>query len=149
MILPRWERILRIVLHRYFPELRGIRIALEPGDFDCWMYYEPLGGRHFRMGVDRSLESAPRRVLEGGFAHELAHIVHDTRHSPSHLERAFARYAGSLSRRVREERDTDLEAIRRGCGRQLLALMHYARARGYAACREHGLLPGEVCRRVK
>jgi hypothetical protein len=53
-------------------------------------------------------------------------------------------YRGNLSRQIREERNTDLEAIRRGCGPQLLALMLYARARGYTFCREHGLLLPEV-----
>jgi len=149
MILPRCDRILRILMRRRFPELRSIRIALQFGDYDCWMYYQPAGRRSFILGVDRSLESAPRRVLEGGFAHELAHIARDTRYSPCQLERAFARYRTSETWSIREERNTDLEAIRRGCGPQLLALMQYARARGYTCCREHGLLPAEVHRRLR
>src|SRR6266542_3587315 len=128
MILARCERILRVLIRRRFPELRGVKIAIRSGDYDCWMYYEPTGPREFLIGVDGSLESAPRRVLEGGFAHELAHIVRDARHSPSQLDRAFARYGASLAWRIREERNADLEVIRRGCGRQLLALMLYARA---------------------
>jgi hypothetical protein len=149
MILPRCDCILRILIRRHFPELRRVRIALQAGDYDCWMYYEPAGRRSFILGVDRSLEGAPRRVLEGGFAHELAHITRDIRYSPFQLDRAFGRYQRSLAWSIRDERNTDLEAIRRGCGPQLLALMRYGRARGYPSCREQGLLIGEVRRRLK
>jgi hypothetical protein len=146
MILSRCDRILRILIRRSFPELRRSRIRLQTGDYDCWMYYEPAGRREFILGVDRSLESAPRRVLEGGFAHELAHIARDIRYSPSQLERAAARYAASAAWRARDERNTDLEAIRRGCGLQLLALMRWGRVRGYTSVREQGLLLSEVHR---
>src|SRR5690348_11868219 len=131
MILSRHQRILRTVIRRGFPELRIIKIALQFGVYDCWMFYEPLGRRRFLLGVDESLAGAPRRVLEGGFAHELAHIVRDTAYSPVQLELAFERYRTSLAWRIREERHADLEAIRRGFGPQLLALMAYARRHGY------------------
>ena len=146
MILSRQQSILRTVIRRGFPELRAIKIALQFGVYDCWMFYEPAGRRQFLLGVDVSLASAPRRILEGGFAHELAHIVRDNAYSAGQLELAFERYRTSLAWRIREEREADLEAIRRGFGPQLLALMGYARRRGYVSCREHGMLPGEVYR---
>jgi hypothetical protein len=148
MILARCERILRSVIHRGFPELYGSKIALRFGDYDCWMYYEPVGRRSFLLGVDHALEGAPRRVIEGGFAHELAHILRDSRLSRWQLELAFSRYLSSRAWRIHEERNADLEAIRRGYGRELLALMRYARTLGYTFCREQGLLLPEVRRRL-
>ena len=148
MILSRCERVLRILIRRAFPELRGTKIALQFGDFDSWMYYQPAAPASFILGVDNSLREAPRRVLEGGFAHELAHIACDRRRSRWQLDFAFARYRVSISWRIREERRTDLEVIRRGYGRHLLSLMLYARAHGYTSCREHGLLIAEVRRRI-
>jgi len=62
---------------------------------------------------------------------------------------AFALYHISESWRIREERQADLEVIRRGYGRGLLALMLHAQARGYPPRREHGLLPAEVRSRLR
>ncbi len=125
-----------------------MKLTLHFGEYDCWMFYEPDGLRSFVLGVDLSLLEAPRRALEGGFAHELVHIVRDRHHSAWQLERAFARYRESKAWRTREERATDADVVRRGHGRELLALMLYARARGYTSDREHGLLLHEVRRRL-
>src|SRR5690242_12104460 len=111
MILARCHCILRSVIRGGFRELAGTKIALRFGDYDCWMYYERAGPRSFNLGVDHSLEAAPRRVLEGGFAHELAHILRDSRLSGCQLDRAFTRYRDSQAWRIRDERNTDLEAI--------------------------------------
>ena len=143
MITP--EAILRILIRRGFPELAGRRFLIRFGDFDDWMSYYPSGDS-FIIGVDNSLGAAPRPVLEGGFAHELAHIVRDLRFRPFQRARAFEKYRDRLAWRIRDERGTDLEAIRRGYGRQLLALMLWARTRGYTSGREHGLLLADLYR---
>ena len=139
------DAVLRILIRRGFPELAGRHFEIRFGDSDDWMWYD-LSRRAFVIGVDTSLASAPRRVLEGGFAHELAHIVRDLRLRPFQRALAYRRYRLHRGYRIRDERDTDLEAIRRGYGRQLLALMLWGRTRGYTSTREHGLLLAEIYR---
>jgi hypothetical protein len=139
------DPILRIVIRRGFPELAGRHFLIRFGDYDDWMWYD-LSGCAFVIGVDNSLAGAPRRVLEGGFAHELAHIVRDLRWRPFQRSLAYQRYEARRAYRIRDEQDTDREAIRRGYGRQLLALMLWGRAHGYTSGREHGLLLADVYR---
>jgi hypothetical protein len=139
--------ILRILIRRKFPELAGRRFQIRYGDYDDWMWYD-FAGETFLIGVDNLLAGAPRRVLEGGFAHELAHIVRDLRLAPYQRALAYERYRLRRAYRIRDEQETDQEAIRRGCGRQLLALMLWGRARGYTSGREHGLLFAQVYRLV-
>src|SRR5689334_7951451 len=112
------------------------------------MWYD-LSADGFIIGVDNSLRHAPRRVLEGGLAHELAHIVHDLRRKPFQRARAYEYYRRIRAYRIHDERGTDVEVIRRGYGPQLLALMLWARTRGYTSAREHGLLLAEIYRRLR
>lgn len=142
------DAILRTLLRRGFPELAGREFEIRFGNFDDWMWYD-ISGSVFVIGVDNSLRPAPRRVVEGGFAHELAHIARDLRMGPWQRTLAYERYRRSCAYRIRDEAQTDREAIRRGYGRQLLALMLWGRARGYTSGREHGLLLHQVIRLVK
>jgi hypothetical protein len=112
------------------------------------MYYESTGAGCFRICVDTSLLGAPHRVLAGCFAHELSHILRDSRMRPAQRLVAFVRYNSSALYRTRDERQTDLEVIRRGCGGQLLAFMLYAQARGYEWQRNEGLTIPEVRSRL-
>jgi hypothetical protein len=147
----RADVILRILIRRGFPELAGRDFRICFGNYDSWMWYD-LSGRTFLIGVDNSLRAAPRRVLEGGFAHELAHVIRDRRLGPFQRGLAYKRYCSLRPYRIRDERGTDLEVIRRGYGMQLLALMLWARTRGYTSGPEHGLLLADIvrlCRRVR
>jgi hypothetical protein len=143
------DAILRRVIRRGFPELARKRIVMTLGEYDDWMFYEPAGqGRgSFVIGVDTSLLGAPRRAIAGAFAHELAHILRDSRIGRWQLDRAWSLYHGSRAFRIRDERETDGEAIARGYGRELLELMLFARARGYRWDREDGLTLPEVHKR--
>jgi hypothetical protein len=82
-------------------------------------------------------------VLAGGFAHELSHVLRDSRLRRAKRVEAFGRYSSSDVYRRLDERQTDLEVIRRGYGRQLLAFILYVRAFGYEWLREDGLT---ICR---
>ena len=140
--------ILRIVIRRGFPELAGLRFQIRFGDYDEWMWCDQVGNL-WVIGIDKSLGAAPRRVLEGGFAHELAHIVRDLRWRPFQRSLAYEHYRTHRTYRIRDEQRTDLEAMRRGYGRQLLAFMLWGRARGYTSGRECGLLLADVFRFVR
>jgi hypothetical protein len=141
----RLERILRKLVLRSFPELRRLRIGiafeeLAPGD--CMECYT-LRGR-FRIAVSPLMRGAPRRALEGGIAHELAHILKDHRLGPVQLALGFARSASSRTFRIREERATDRSAVERGYGPHLIALVRFARRHGIRFYRENGLVAEEI-----
>jgi hypothetical protein len=144
------DAILRRVIRRGYPELAGKRFTLTVAGYDDWMFYEPAsdGREAFVIGVDKSMLEASRRAIAGAFAHELAHILRDSRLPRRRLERAWSLYFSSRAFRIRDERETDAEAIARGYGPELLELMLFARARGYRWDREDGLTLAEVHRMV-
>lgn len=147
----RIHSILRQVIRRGFPELARMTIVLSIGEHADWMSYEAVGEgcRSFIIGVDVSLVSASRRVIAGGLAHELAHIVRDSRMRRWQRDRAYSLYLTSQAFRTRDERETDREAIARGYRPELLELMLFGRARGYLWGQEDGLTLPEVHRMAR
>ena len=141
------DAILRRMVALSFPELKRLRIAIQFGELDpdaCFFYCLDAG--RYRITVSNGLGRAPRRVLEGGIAHELSHILRDSRLGPWQRDLAFGRYVRSSAYRMRDERGTDLRQIGRGYGPQLLAFLAYAKALGFRFTREHGLLRSEISR---
>ena len=130
--------------------MKRLHIAIDFGALDrdtCFFYYEDAG--RYRITVSDFLRGAPRRVLEGGIAHELSHILRDSRLGPRQRELACQRYARSAAYRTQDERGADLLEIERGYGPQLLAFLTYARKRGFRFTREHGLLAAEITCRLR
>ena len=105
-------------------------------------------GRYL-VTVSNCFRTAPRRVLEGGIAHELSHILRDSRLGPWQRELAFGRYARSSAYRMRDERNTELRQLARGYGPQLLAFLSYAKTLGFHFTRQHGLLRSEIALRLR
>ncbi len=142
--------ILRRVVATGFPELARLRISIAFEDLsdDDLLYYDIDAGR-YRIGVGDCLRAAPRRVLEGGIAHELSHILHDCRLGPFQRKLALENYARSMAYRIRDERRTEMRVIERGFGEHLLTFVQYAKTLGYSFSREHGLLIGEVLMRLR
>jgi hypothetical protein len=96
----RLERILRQLICRSFPEPRRLRIGIGFDDLEpanC-LEYHMLDGR-FGIAVSPLLKEAPRKALEGGIAHELAHIVRDRQLGPLQRDWAFERFASSAASR--------------------------------------------------
>jgi hypothetical protein len=146
-LTPRLETLLRQIVSRSYPELRRLRIGiafedLEPAD--CLQCYTRDG--RFRIAVSPLLRDAPRKALEGGLAHELAHVLRDCRLGPFSARLSSERLAASRSYRLREERATDRAAIERGYGPHLIALVRFARRLDIRFYRENGLLPEEIAR---
>ena len=144
------DAILRRIVANSFPDLKRLRIAIEFGELDrdtCFFYSVEAG--RYRITVSNCLRRAPRRVLEGGIAHELAHIVQDSRLGPRQRDLAYQRYDRSPAYRMRDERKTDLRQIDRGYGPQLLAFLSYARRLGFRFTRQHGLLSAEISSRLR
>src|SRR5689334_2983806 len=144
------EMLTRRMIVRSFPELRRLRIGVayeELGPGDLLQYYTRRG--RFRIAVSPLLSDAPRVAVEGGIAHELAHILRDCRLGPQQRDLAWDRFAASRTYRIKEERATDERAIERGYGRHLLALARFAKRQGITFGAESGLLAREVAALVK
>jgi len=143
------DAILRRIVARSFPELKRHRIAIRFGELDrdtCFFYCQEAG--RYRITVSNCLRPAPPRVLEGCIAHELSHILQDSRLGRWQRELAFERYSRSAVYRMRDERRTDLRQLGLGYGPQLLAFLSYAKTLGFRFTREDGLLRGEISRRL-
>jgi hypothetical protein len=139
------ERVLRRVVARSFPELRRLRIAIAYEELDpgTLLQYYVADGR-WRIAVSPLMRTAPARVVEGGIAHELAHIVRDRTLGPFQRELAFDRFAASRTYRIKEERATDRRAIERGYGPHLIALVRWAGTVGIRFYGDSGLRAREI-----
>jgi hypothetical protein len=139
------NRILHQMVRRSFPRLRRRAIAIGWGAKDELFYYT-ADKEQYLVAVSPSLRGAPRRVLEGGIAHELCHIDADLKLGAYPRQLAWNRYSESRWYRMRNERATEHQAIALGYGRHLMELIRFARRLGYTFEREHGLFYAEILR---
>jgi hypothetical protein len=139
----RLDRILRLMIRRSFPRLRRRAIAIGWGAEDELFYYS-ADGEQYLIAVNPCLQPSPRRVLEGGIAHELCHIDADLRLGVYARRLAWAQYSESRWYRMRNERATEQQAVALGYGAQLMALIRFAHGLGYTFKREHGLSFREI-----
>jgi len=133
------------IVRKGFPELM---------DEDIQVNYEPLADSVMQSGafksegfyieVDTTVQDAPVEVLEGGLAHELSHIAVDRNESLFRNFRHSIAYRISPRYKRLVERDTDMQTIMRGYGRQLIVFLQYCEAKGYPHYREDGLSIREV-----
>ena len=133
------------VIKRGFPELLAEDIQVEYKHLeDALLEYGTLKPEGFYIEVDESLMNASPQVIVGGFAHEFSHVLLEI---TSH-ERVISRdiFAYRLSKRYRtlDERNTDLEVILRGFGKDLLVFLEFSEKEGYPHYKEDGLSIREV-----
>jgi hypothetical protein len=137
------RKTLEDVIAKSFPELKTEEIQVKYERMDSLMAYTPEN-EGFTISVDFTLKKAPKGVLEGGFAHECGHLIDELRlpkntlKCDGNLYKKFKRY------KILDERNTDLEVILRGYGKQLLAFKEYAEHLGYPYFKEDGLSIREV-----
>jgi hypothetical protein len=139
------SEILNSVIQRGFPELLSEDIRIEFVKVrHALMQYGELTGEGFYIEVDETLRKAPREVLIGGIAHECGHIVTDQ----SMGRRLFSGdvFAYRLSKRYKtlDERNTDLEIILRGFGKELLRFLKHSQELRLDHYREDGLAIREL-----
>ena len=139
----RLDRILRWMIRRSFPRLRRRAIAIGWGAEEELFYYT-ADGEHYLIAVNPALQRAPRRVLEGGVAHELCHIDADLRLGVYARQLAWSRYSESRWYRMRNERATEQQAVALGYADELMALIRFARGLGYTFARENGMSYAEI-----
>ena len=133
------------IVRTSFPELMDEDIQVTYAYInDAVMQSGAFKSEGFYIEVDTTVQDAPVEVLEGGLAHELSHLAEDRKES------SFRRFRDSIAYRISPrykrlvERDTDVETIMRGYGRQLIVFLQYCEGKGCPHYREDGLSIREV-----
>lgn len=133
------------VIRRGFPELLADDIQIEYKHLkDALLEYGSLTGEGYYIEVDESLQNSSPKVLIGGIAHELSHIVVDKNVEARLMSRDRLAYKISRRYKTLDERNTDLEVILRSFGKELLIFLEYAERAGYPHYKEDGLSIREV-----
>ena len=121
------EEIRDYVLEKGFLELMGTEIKVDYTNLkNALVEHGRLSGDGFYIEVDYSLGKASGPVIQGGLAHEFAHITKDR------TLRGWARFADWLLYRISkqyeklDERNADVLAVTRGFGPQLLEFLEYS-----------------------
>jgi hypothetical protein len=139
------NHILDTVISKGFPELLGEDIHIEYVTLkDALLSYGTLSPEGFYIEVDNILKNAPGGVLKGGIAHECAHIVFDKRRANRTFSLDLFAYRVSSQYRILDERNTDLEVILRGFGRELEQFLKHSVKLGLDHYREDGLSMREI-----
>jgi len=138
-------RIRDKVIQRGFPELLAEDIQVEYKHLkDALLEYGSLTEEGFYIEVDESLQNASEQVLAGGLAHELSHILVEKNLEGRAISVDGLAYRLSKRYKTLDERNTDLEVILRGFGKDLLAFLEYAEKEGCPHYKEDGLSIREV-----
>ena len=109
------------LITKSFPELK--RFSITTSFAVCrgfWFTYRQPHKNSYYIDVNKNkFEHTPTPVLIGGLVHELSHITLDRHRRDMILYNRHRRY------RYLDERNTDLEVLIRGYGKELIAFMEY------------------------
>jgi len=132
------------IIRKSFYELIGEEIHIdykESKKYSLCHGYMPKSGWY--INVNEELSKAPPAVVEGGIAHELAHIVTEKQYG-----RALTKLGKleNISRKHKtvNERNTDVTVILRGYGPQLQSYFEYMEKQGSRHRKQDGLSVREV-----
>jgi hypothetical protein len=128
------------VVQRGFPELLAEDIQVEYKHLeDALLEYGTLNPEGFYIEVDESLMNASPQVIIGGLAHEFSHILVEKTSHERMMSRDMLAYRISKRYKTLDERNTDLEVILRGFGKDLLVFLEFSEKEGYPHYKEDGL----------
>ncbi len=128
------------VIQRGFPELLAEDIQVEYRHLeDALLEYGTLSPEGFYIEVDESLMNASVQVIIGGLAHEFSHILVEKTSQERMIFRDILAYRLSKRYKTLDERNTDLEVILRGFGKDLLVFLEFSEKEGYPHYKEDGL----------
>ncbi len=128
------------VIQRGFPELFAEDIQVEYNHLeDALLEYGTLNPEGFYIEVDESLMNASPQVIIGGLAHEFSHILVEKSSQERMISRDMLAYRLSKRYKTLDERNTDLEVILRGFGKDLLVFLEFSEKEGYPHYKEDGL----------
>jgi hypothetical protein len=135
---------------RGFPEFGGRSIPVKWANMKRGYFESDLTIGDFSMKVDRSLRKAPEGVIMGGMSHELSHMAIE--YGSNVFQRVIDTILLDWSERYQtwDERRTDILAVERGLGRELLEFVMYAdRKRNNPYKTKDGLTAGEIRQMLK
>lgn len=119
-----FEKLLKDLMQKSFPELKNTNISIEFCDADpegihhCAYSTE---GDNFYIEIDPILRAEEEPIIIGFLVHELCHIVWEVSLVSDHFKKDLSLYKNYAPHRKRDERCTDLEVILRGYGTELRA----------------------------
>jgi hypothetical protein len=139
----------REIVERSFPELRNLsitcRVTGTAEDFLAgiqWIYTDPPSVVITFSATDIAQMSDP--ALVGCIVHELCHAEFDAALSPSVFAANDQQYAADAQFRTSHEREIDVAVIKKGYGRELLALQTYHNEHYEPYQASDGLTPEET-----
>ncbi len=133
------------VVRTGFPELTDIQIEIDFEDSDDEMLgYGELEGGGYYIDVDIVMRKASLAAIEGGLAHELAHISIDQSMDDASRFLDDLAYEFNEEYQTNDERKTDLLVIKRGYGIQLLKFFKFYNKRYKPYTKEDGLTKREI-----
>ena len=132
------------VVGKGFPELADIVIHTDYRQIkDAYFDLTRNGRKDYLIQVDTTLRHAPRSVVIGGIAHEIAHIVKEIKMNG--LLVLIDRFLYDFSwYETRDERNADLIVVQRGLGQKLLSFLRYANKRREEYTEADGLTVTEL-----
>jgi len=144
--MPNLEIIKEKLIQKGFPELQNKKIVIEfnPQFTDGLLEYDRLGENEYYIQINELLLQAPEEALEGGLAHEFAHILTELKMSLAASKLETIRYKFSRKYRALDERETDLLALLRGYGYHLFQLCQFSRSLGRPETEDNGLTMKEL-----
>ena len=120
------------IIQESFPDLWNEKIVVAFEDTpDCFLLYGTLKEGRFKtyyIDIDPLMQTAPIDAFRGGLIHEVSHISRDK--SMTFIDHMLYKFFQSY--RIMDERNTDLTALIRGYGREMLAFETFAQKHRHA-----------------
>ena len=120
------------IVNTGFPELSqsiDISLAYKKKVEGAYLDVSWLGGNKYSINIHTSMRRSSLDVLEGGIAHELAHVARDYNMPWFAHEIAISLYMNWSWYATRDELQTDLFVVARGYGQKLLKFKKFAKQR--------------------
>lgn len=117
------EQIMKQMLMKGFPDLLKESITLNyyRKRKDCFFEYASFADKTYSIDISDIMKNCPIAVFKGGLGHELSHIARARTENKTQL-RLYKKYR---EYRTLEERETDLETIIRGYGKELMEFLRF------------------------
>lgn len=148
--MPKLEVIKQEIVTKGFPELSNVDISVSYKRLkDAYFEVDRIRKGAYHIDTNMSLRKAPIIVIEGGMAHEIAHIAMDFRWDDLTHKIEMDKYRTCKLYEAKDERKTDQLVIARGYGLQLLEFSRYADARRKKVTENNGLTTGELEKIIK
>lgn len=142
------QEILNSVKSNGFSDLHVVISVEYVKSKDAYFSYE-RNERKYHIEADKKMKKAPLEVVEGGLAHELAHIERDSKLGFFERREDIRKYNDSAEYRKEDERETDMLVIQKGYGKQLLEFIKYHNKRRRKYKKKDGLTKKEIKKLIK